>query len=805
MLVVHPASLCDVCLDPYIISTEPANSPHVIACGHIFCLACLRNLSPSACPLCRKLFESDRVKKLHVAGPPELGDTAEEEAIEAEATQLLQRVALVSGENVPDVQIIEVVTLVEEWLSNKSTDGNSHRPLRTSLAALRRYKALQERNERDQAEFCRVRRELKTYRRNAHQDSKTSRVVEESLLSRIDEIERFARLTHLFQLSRLYAEIDSLQSDPQQPPYPSHNASNPLPPPPEPLPLDRFPAFARPGGAADIPDPLLSAVPYPPPPPRTQPTTSATITNGYPPVTAYAGTSHTKYAPRTDERNKRPATQEANGINHPREERRPHAESSRTGAGEVRFASTDRRSQIDASPRRGVVAPSPAPSWAHHPLVEGARSDEEREVRSRTHTNGTNGIINGSCEVDPRPTVTTRLASAEAYLQGYGSGYGSGFQIVNEPSPFAPSSYGSDRSDRVHGFPVQESPEQPIGGLGLMGVPQPIAGTVSTPDEAATPVSRAVRLIRRNATQAVDVERPTRRLGDQSLLQMPQNGGARRAPVQSIDQVLGVRRTVTDSALRQVVNGVGDPARHRRTVSGVAAPLAREDESPRSETTWGTVPTPSGDSINGASMSSLGLLVGLHNGGVRAQGSVADESYVGREGLGDSVTSEGAEEDETETPIITGSLPGSESDVPGLGLIMEDEGEQHSGSRIGRVLENMTPHRRTTSNTERNPQTLGTSQDHQPRRARRSEGTNDQRRHASQSSIAEALRPADSGRAVNASNITSTNALSLHFDASFPTHGYQDHALSAASGLEIVAPTPIVGGPNIIHLWANRA
>ena len=142
MLVVHPASLCDVCLDPYIIS-EPANSPHAIACGHIFCLTCvlpcrtpqfavntlsvsrcLRNLSPSACPLCRKAFQPDRVKKLHVAGPPEL-DGAAEEMIEAEAAQLLQRVSLASGEDVPDVEIIDVITEVEEWLSSNSADDNS--------------------------------------------------------------------------------------------------------------------------------------------------------------------------------------------------------------------------------------------------------------------------------------------------------------------------------------------------------------------------------------------------------------------------------------------------------------------------------------------------------------------------------------------------------------------------------------------------------------------------------------------------------------------------------------------------------
>ncbi|KAF8547679.1 hypothetical protein OG21DRAFT_1490004 [Imleria badia] len=814
MLVVHPASLCDVCLDPYIISTEPANSPHAIACGHIFCLACLRNLSPSACPLCRKSFQPDRVKKLHVAGPPEL-DGATEATIEAEATQLLQRVALVSGDDVPDVEIIEVVTEVEEWLSSNSADDNSHRPLRVSLAALQRYKALQERNERDHAEYRRVRRELKAYRRNAHQDSKTSRAVEESGADALENRE----------LSRLQAEIDSLRGDAQQP---YRNASNPLPPPPEPLPLDRFPAFARPGGAADTSDPLLSAPPFPPPPPRTQSTTTATISNGYLPVTAYGGTSHTQFvtpapivqplaaprarhaeAPRGDERNRRPATQEVNGIHHSKEERRSRAESSRTGAVEARYASTDGRSQVDTGPqaRRVVVAPSPAPSWAHHPLVEGGRSDEEREVRARTRTNGTNDVLNGNSKMDPRSTVDARLASAAAYIQGYGSGYGSGFQIASEPSPFAPSSYGSDQSDRVHGFPVQESPDQPIGGLGLMGVPQPIAGTVSTPDEDVTPVSRAIRLTRRNTTQAADVERSARRLGGQPHPDVLQNGGGRRAPMQPINQlVLGVRRAVTEGALRHGVNGIDDPARNRRTVSGVAAPLAGEDESPRSETTWGTVQTLSRDSFSGGSMDSLGLLVGLHNGGVRGQGSVAGESYIGHEDLGDNVTSEGGEDDETETPIITGSLPRSESDVSSLGLIREEEGE-HSGTRNGRVLEDTTPRHRSTSYTERNPQALETSEDRQTHRARRSEGMNDHHRNRSQSqsSIAEALRPADGGRAVNASNITGTNALSLHFDASFPTHDYQDHAFSAPSGLQIVAPTPIVGGPNVIHLWANRA
>ncbi|KAG2112454.1 hypothetical protein BD769DRAFT_58559 [Suillus cothurnatus] len=41
MLVIHPASCCDVCLDPYSTSSGRAHSPHAIACGHVFCLTCV--------------------------------------------------------------------------------------------------------------------------------------------------------------------------------------------------------------------------------------------------------------------------------------------------------------------------------------------------------------------------------------------------------------------------------------------------------------------------------------------------------------------------------------------------------------------------------------------------------------------------------------------------------------------------------------------------------------------------------------------------------------------------------------------
>ena len=40
MLLVHPSSQCDVCLDPYTWVT-PAKSPHAIQCGHVFCYKCV--------------------------------------------------------------------------------------------------------------------------------------------------------------------------------------------------------------------------------------------------------------------------------------------------------------------------------------------------------------------------------------------------------------------------------------------------------------------------------------------------------------------------------------------------------------------------------------------------------------------------------------------------------------------------------------------------------------------------------------------------------------------------------------------
>jgi hypothetical protein len=84
----------------------------------------LRALHPSSCPLCRKNFQPDRVKKLHVDKAPQEPDGTNV-LLDLHSAVLLQRVAMVSGENTPDEDVMEVLNDVTEWLSTQSNDLSS--------------------------------------------------------------------------------------------------------------------------------------------------------------------------------------------------------------------------------------------------------------------------------------------------------------------------------------------------------------------------------------------------------------------------------------------------------------------------------------------------------------------------------------------------------------------------------------------------------------------------------------------------------------------------------------------------------
>lgn len=133
MLIVHPTSTCDVCLEPYSW-TNTSSTPHAIACGHVFCLQSVRNFSncflatnqryggrcllsthPSNCPLCRKAYIPERVKKLHV--DPHSEDM--EDDIVFQINRHLRRLALASGENTQEQEAMDVIREVNSWLASR--------------------------------------------------------------------------------------------------------------------------------------------------------------------------------------------------------------------------------------------------------------------------------------------------------------------------------------------------------------------------------------------------------------------------------------------------------------------------------------------------------------------------------------------------------------------------------------------------------------------------------------------------------------------------------------------------------------
>jgi len=112
MLQVHPDSTCDVCLDPYNFS-DNAKTPHAIGCGHVFCFECLAHLNhPTSCPLCRKTFLRDRIKKLHV--DPHV--PGEREAAMPEAWSLAQRLARCARSEVSIQATDELIEEARRWL-----------------------------------------------------------------------------------------------------------------------------------------------------------------------------------------------------------------------------------------------------------------------------------------------------------------------------------------------------------------------------------------------------------------------------------------------------------------------------------------------------------------------------------------------------------------------------------------------------------------------------------------------------------------------------------------------------------------
>ncbi|KAI0794986.1 hypothetical protein C8Q75DRAFT_730818 [Abortiporus biennis] len=240
MLVVHPSSTCDVCLEPYSWTTQ-ANTPHAIACGHIFCLQCLQSVHPSACPLCRKLYLPERIKKLHV---DRLAPGHDPEV------ELLLKMALVSNEDAEEEHVNNVLQDVQRWLSEGTDDhvtseSSTHQrrvAVRNMYSSLYKARNLQNQIERVVDGYTRHIKILE-------QDNRETKAIEQRLTEQLATSEREWEQKLMYsqnQYDEARMELERLRNDVAELRSKKPTSSNPLPPPPQPINTDRLGGFGRP-------------------------------------------------------------------------------------------------------------------------------------------------------------------------------------------------------------------------------------------------------------------------------------------------------------------------------------------------------------------------------------------------------------------------------------------------------------------------------------------------------------------------------------------------------------------------------
>jgi hypothetical protein len=145
MLVVHPNSTCDVCLENY---SSGAQSPHTITCGHVFChgyvvyfvirhhplkrpppYSCIDSLPKPICPLCRTRFESEDIRKLHIdrGQTPhipllpfdESSESDEDDEISQEARTYQTDITRIVKEGAPASELRALIDRCHIWLKSQ--------------------------------------------------------------------------------------------------------------------------------------------------------------------------------------------------------------------------------------------------------------------------------------------------------------------------------------------------------------------------------------------------------------------------------------------------------------------------------------------------------------------------------------------------------------------------------------------------------------------------------------------------------------------------------------------------------------
>ncbi|KAI9063653.1 hypothetical protein FKP32DRAFT_692164 [Trametes sanguinea] len=137
MLTLYKDSTCDVCLEPYTIEREP----YAIACGHVFCLGCLNNLSRPHCPLCRATIRGVDIRRLHVDKTNLPLSTPQSPPAELEsadrARQFQTQISRIIREGSTASDWHEMHAELKSWLATQ--DPGAHADLRATYTLVYRH------------------------------------------------------------------------------------------------------------------------------------------------------------------------------------------------------------------------------------------------------------------------------------------------------------------------------------------------------------------------------------------------------------------------------------------------------------------------------------------------------------------------------------------------------------------------------------------------------------------------------------------------------------------------------------------
>ncbi|KDR79230.1 hypothetical protein GALMADRAFT_63602 [Galerina marginata CBS 339.88] len=125
MLSLTTGSSCDICFERF---GQDRKAPTSIACGHVFCNACISQIS-RLCPLCRTPFDQRTCIKLHVDLETEQQPGCSPEDVQR-AQKLQQSIASIADDGISEANLRQLIQEGKTFLH--SQPRNLHKDLRVA-------------------------------------------------------------------------------------------------------------------------------------------------------------------------------------------------------------------------------------------------------------------------------------------------------------------------------------------------------------------------------------------------------------------------------------------------------------------------------------------------------------------------------------------------------------------------------------------------------------------------------------------------------------------------------------------------